>query len=288
MTTQSDASSLEHFLNILLLAEPPSTDASTGMTTPFSARFAKAGIANASYFISMEPDAYGSISFASINKGGNEDLQLNFIQVKEINSLFSWYCSVTFPVIIWWFNLDDPGFQQVWCTLPSTPTQGTMLPSPGGIPTSSSSPSTTSARVSNIASLTTALLRKIRVNVDNIFNLKNAPGATPDEKMPVCNEHICFVFSIFEQKVLTCNYIVFIGVHSHTGDVTGVYSDPMECYSKSTTAQLSASEIEQVLSTFLWSQQYLAETQLVIAWATRFLDLYLLLVQCTTGSQKWT
>jgi hypothetical protein len=46
----------------------------------------KAGIANASAFIPMEPNAYGSISFA-ITSSGDEDQQLNIIKVKKISSI---------------------------------------------------------------------------------------------------------------------------------------------------------------------------------------------------------
>jgi hypothetical protein len=73
MMTQRDAGALEHILSILL-GEPPSTDASADLTL-FRVCFTKAGIVNASAFISMmEPNTYGSISFAI-----NEDPQLNII-----------------------------------------------------------------------------------------------------------------------------------------------------------------------------------------------------------------
>jgi hypothetical protein len=73
--TQRDDAALKHILSILL-GKPSSTDASADLTL-FRVCFAKAGIVNASAFISiiMEPNTYGSISFAPII----EDPQLNFI-----------------------------------------------------------------------------------------------------------------------------------------------------------------------------------------------------------------
>jgi hypothetical protein len=117
---------------------PPSSHNSAAIT-PFRACFTKASIANPSDFISMEPNACGSISFA-ITANDDKDHQLSIIQVKKINSLFSWYHKVTSPVITQWFYLDDADFQ-VWHMLPSTSTLGAMmLLNPEGIPPPSSSP----------------------------------------------------------------------------------------------------------------------------------------------------
>ncbi len=97
---------------------------------------------------------------------------------------------------------------------------------------------------------------------------------------------VCFQYSL-QQKVLTSDIIVFICVHSNTGDATAVYSDLIECYSKSTATQLSASEIEQDRSTFClddtWNKPNLT---FLNAWATRILDLNLVLVQATTELRK--
>jgi hypothetical protein len=81
--TQSDAGVLKHTLSILL-AELPSIDAAA--MTPFCACFSKVGVTNVSNFISMEPNTYDSISFF-ITPNGDDDHQLNIIQMKKINSL---------------------------------------------------------------------------------------------------------------------------------------------------------------------------------------------------------
>jgi hypothetical protein len=86
-TTQSDTGALEHIVSIIL-AELPFTADSISFP-PYHACFSKAGIANALHFISMEPNAYCSISFA-IPSSGDEDQPLNIIQIKKINSLFFW------------------------------------------------------------------------------------------------------------------------------------------------------------------------------------------------------
>jgi hypothetical protein len=75
--TGTDSGALEHILSIIL-AEPPST--SNYVTIPpFRACFSKAGIFNASDFISKKPNVHGSISF-DIASSGEEDPQLNIIQ----------------------------------------------------------------------------------------------------------------------------------------------------------------------------------------------------------------
>jgi hypothetical protein len=104
---------------------PPSTSDSLAFFTG-RACFSKAGIAYASDFISMEHNAYGSISFA-IASSGDEDQQLNIIQMKKISSLFSWYHhQVLSPALSRWFNLDDNAFS-VWCTFPSTHNPGAPI-----------------------------------------------------------------------------------------------------------------------------------------------------------------
>jgi hypothetical protein len=113
---------------------------------------------------------------------------------------------------------------------------------------------------------------------------------TTSDDITLLQEQKCFVFAILKQKVLTSNGIAFIVcVQSNTGNgnATTIYSDLVECYSKSTAAQLSASEIKQDLSTFnlddTWKYTNLTFTN---ACATRILDLDLVLIQATTVSQK--
>jgi hypothetical protein len=85
-------------------------------------------------------------------------------------------------------------------------------------------------------------------NVDNVLNLTYSPVTLEDTALLA--EQQRFVFSVLEQKVLTSDGIVFIRIHSDTGDATAVYSKLVKNYSKSTAAQLAASEIEEDLSTF--------------------------------------
>jgi hypothetical protein len=96
-----------------------------------------------------------------------------------------------------------------------------------------------------------------------------------------------FVFNVLKQKVLTSDDIVFIHVHSDTRGTTAVYSDLVEHYSKSTAAQLSASDIQQDLLIFHLDDTW-KHTNLMFRndWATRILDLDLGLLYTTTESQK--
>jgi hypothetical protein len=89
-------------------------------------------------------------------------------------------------------------------------------------------------------------------------------------------------FSVLEQKVLTSDGTVFIRVHSGTGDATAIYSNLVKRYSKSTAAQLSASEIEEDLSTFRLDDTWKKSNLIFLnAWATRIHDLDLVLIQAT-------
>jgi hypothetical protein len=96
-----------------------------------------------------------------------------------------------------------------------------------------------------------------------------------------------FVFSILEQKVQTSDGLVFLRVHSSSGDATAVYKDLVERYSKFTAAQLSASKIEEDLSTFRLNDNWKKSNLMFLnAWATKILDLDLVLLQATPESQK--
>jgi hypothetical protein len=99
-----------------------------------------------------------------------------------------------------------------------------------------------------------------------------------DEKL-LLNKQKWFTISILEQKCLASDGIIFIHIHSDTGDATAVYSDLVECYINSTTAKLSASEIKQDLSTFhlndTWKKPSLMFPN---TWATRIPDLNLVLI----------
>ena len=107
-TTRSDVNALEHILSIILAEPPPSTDSTT--IYPFRACFlVAAGVSNASDFISIEPNLYGSIQF-SLQASGDDPRTLTIIQVKKINSLFAWYRQVDSPTPSRWFDLDSSDF----------------------------------------------------------------------------------------------------------------------------------------------------------------------------------
>jgi hypothetical protein len=131
-TTQSDDSAaLEHILTIILSEPPPSAGSSN---PPFRVCFAKAGVLNASDFISVDPSDYGIITFAA-EPSGFEDQILSLIQVKKINSLFSWFHQVTPAGVNRWMELDLPTFQ-AWRSLPPAIPQGASPASTISLPIS--------------------------------------------------------------------------------------------------------------------------------------------------------
>jgi hypothetical protein len=257
-TRSDDVNALEHILLDILLESMPSAIGST--SSPFRACFAKAGVLNASDSVSLEPDDYALVLF-SIEPEGTEDLSLSMIQVKKIVDLFSWYHQIVSPAITRWFELDIDIFS-AWRTQPPSLQVASST-------ASSSSSSSSSSAISDFRKsvkrsvgdynvfkedrlwhswhrhlLTTARSH----NVDNVLNLSYKPSS--QSEVALLNEQQRFVFSVLEQKVLTSDGMVFIRVHSASGNATAVYSDLVERYSKSTAAQLSASEIEEDLCTF--------------------------------------
>jgi hypothetical protein len=109
---------------------------------------------------------------------------------------------------------------------------------------------------------------------------------TPDE-ISLLVEQKKFVFSVLKQTVLTSDGSLLVCTHSEDGDATKVYSDLVDRYSKSTAAQLAASELEEEISIFrldsTWKKSNLA---FLVAWSTLILDLNLVLEQPITTSQK--
>ena len=87
ITRADDSAALEHIL-VSILLEPllPTTSGST--TPPFRTCFAKAGITNASDFLSISPSEYGLIDYTT-DPFGEDDQNLSLTQVKKTNSLFS-------------------------------------------------------------------------------------------------------------------------------------------------------------------------------------------------------
>ncbi len=294
ITRADDSAALEHIL-VSILLEPllPTTSGST--TPPFRACFAKAGITNASDFLSISPSEYGLIDFTT-DPFEEADQNLSLTQVKKINSLFSWFHQIPFSDATRWLSLDYQSFQ-VWRSQPTPTPQGATSPAAISLPSSAIHDFRKSVKRSvsdyNIFKedrlwhswhrhlLTTARSH----NVDQVLDLSYAPS-DPDD-IALLKEQQRFVFSVLEQKVLTSDGIVFIRVHSASGDATAVYSNLVERYSKSTAAQLSASEIEEDLSTFRLDSTW-TKTNLMFlnTWATRILDLDLVLIQPTTESQK--
>ena len=248
----------------------------------------------ASDFVSLDPSDYGIIAFA-VEPSGPEDQNLTLIQVKKINSLFSWFHQVLPGSVSRWMDLDFPSFQ-AWRSLPAPIPQGA---SPASISLPSSAIHDFRKSVKRSVSdyqvfkedrlwhswhrhlLTTARSH----NVDNVLNLSYSPS-DPDD-IALLKEQKRFVFSILEQKVQTSDGLVFLRIHSSSGDATAVYKDLVERYSKSTAAQLSASEIEEDLSTFRLNDNWKKSNLMFLnAWATKILDLDLVLLQATPESQK--
>ena len=290
--TRSDATALEHILSILL-AQPPSTDL---VVPPFRGYLTTAGVNNASDFISMDPSDYGSILFAT-SKDGDADQMLNLIQVKKLDSLFLWFRSATPTPATRWFELDADAFQ-AWRTRPITNSVPPTIP-PLAIITPSSVIHDFQKGIKRSVSdykpfkedrlwhawhrhlLTTARAQ----NVEKVLDLHYTP--TSPEAIALLAEQHKFVFSVFEQTVLTSDGLVFVRIHSATGDATAVFRAMVERYGRSTAAQLSAAEIEGDLSTFrldsTWKRTNLA---FLNAWTTKTLDLDLVLATPSSEAQK--
>jgi hypothetical protein len=278
-TTQSDNSTaLEHILTVIL--SEPLPPAGTSSNPPFCACLAKVGISKASDFVSLEPSDYGIITFA-VEPSGPEDQSLSLIQVKKIKSLFSWFHQVSSYGVSRWLDLDYSSFQ-AWRSLPTSILQGAS-PASVSLPSSDYQVSKEDRLWHSWHQhlLTTAQSH----NVDNVLNLSYSP-TNPDD-IALLQEQKRFVFSVLEQKVLTSDGTVFTRVHSTSGDATAVYKNLVEHYSKSTAAQLSASEIKEDLSTFHLSDTWKKSNLMFLnAWATKILDLDLVLIQATSESER--
>ena len=292
--TRSDTGALEHILSIVL-SEPAPTGADPTIT-PFRACFNAAGVTTATDFMSMDPAQYGAITFSLLPSGNYTDV-LNAVQVKKINSLFSWYRQVPIPTVSRWFDLDASIFQ-VWRITPPTPVQNPATLHP---PLATSNSAIYDFRKGVKRSLSDYnIFKEDRLwhswnrhlmttarshNVDNVLNLSYIPSTADD--IALLQEQKRFVFSVLEQKVQTSDGVVFIRMHSSSGDATAVYKDLVDRYSKSTAAQLSAAELEQELSAFrlddTWKQTNL---MFLNSWATKILDLDLVLLHPTSESQK--
>ena len=224
ITRADDSAALEHIL-VSILLEPllPTTSGST--TPPFRACFAKAGITNASDFLSISPSEYGLINFTT-DPFEEADQNLSLTQVKKINSLFSWFHQIPFSDATRWLSLDYQSFQ-VWRSQPTPTPQGAPSPAAISLPSSAIHDFRKSVKRSvsdyNVFKedrlwhswhrhlLTTARSH----NVDQVLDLSYAPS-DPDD-IALLQEQKRFVFSILERKVLTSDGIVFIRLHSASG-----------------------------------------------------------------------
>jgi hypothetical protein len=99
--TRSASDALEDILGIILAEPPPTSDFFT--IRPFRVCFSKAGIFNGSDFISMEPNAYDSLSFG-VTSFCDKDQQLNATQVRESQ----------LPLLLVLPSLISYGFLFVW------------------------------------------------------------------------------------------------------------------------------------------------------------------------------
>jgi hypothetical protein len=232
-------------------------------------------------------------AFASgIDPLGDEDHQLTYIQVKKLNSLFSWFRQDPSSTASHWLTLDYQTFQD-WRTQAPTPPPGTT-PSPSTSAIydfrKSVKRSVSDYQAFKEDSLWHSWHRHLLTtarshNVDNVLSLTYST-VTPEDTA-LLSEQQRFVFSVLEQKVLTSDGVVFIRTHSDTGDATAVYRALVERYSTSTAAQLAASEIEEDLSTFRLDDTWKKTNLMFInTWATKVLDLDLVVLQTTSDSQK--
>jgi hypothetical protein len=289
--TRSDINALEHILTVLLGEAVPT---STTAPTPFRACFATAGVTNASDFSSIDPAAYSSILF-TLKEDEPPYQTLNVIQVKKLGSLQSWFSQQTNPTVASWFNLDFAGFQAHRMQLIPVP-----VPAPA---------STKASAITDVEAFRKGVRRNISdfkpfkedrywyswqrhllttarsQNIEKVFDLSYQP--TTASEIALLAEQQRYAFGVLEHTVTTSDGLVFIRIHSASGDATKVYSCMVDRYSKSTAALLAASELEEALSTFrldsTWKKSCLA---FLNTWTTKVLDLDNVLIHPTTESQK--
>jgi hypothetical protein len=295
VSTHSDATVLEPILGVLL-EEPPISLSDTTIP-PFRACFKEAGVTCGSDFISIDSSNYGTISFSAVKNGTDKDTTLNNIQVKKLNSLISWFRKNPSSPAGHWFDLIKDTFR-TWRT------ESIVTPA-----TSATTPATVPSNISAINDFRKGVKRSISDykpfkedhyfnswqrhlqttarshNIDNVINLAYTP-VTQEEK-DLLDEQKKFAYSVLKQTVLTPDGILIIRVHSDMGDASAVYSDLVNQYRKSTSAQLAASELESELASFCidasWTK---TNPTFLIAWTTKTLDLDNVLEQPITESQK--
>jgi hypothetical protein len=276
-SARSDAAALEHVLLVLLDQPVTVTDSAI---PPFRACFLAAGVTNATDFVSVSPDACGSVEFSINADGSDAHSKLNVIQIKKLHSLLDWFSQVTAPPTSRWFDLTKDAFRS-WRT--------SALAVPTNAPTASTS-------ISPILEFLKGVKRSVSDykpfkedwffvswqhhlkitarshNVDNVIDLKHAPSA-PGE-IALLHEQQKFFFSVFEQIVLTPDGLLIIRKHSDTGDATAVCSNLVDRYGKSTAAELAANELENDLIKFRMDASWTKpNSAFLLAWTSKSLDL---------------
>jgi hypothetical protein len=123
---RSDAAALEHVL-FVLLNQPVTAPGSD--IPPFRACFLAAGATNATDFVSISPNAYGSVEFSTQPDGGDAHSKLNVIQIKKLHSLVDWFSQVTTPLTSRWFDLTKDAFRSCRTSAFTAPADAPTVPS---------------------------------------------------------------------------------------------------------------------------------------------------------------
>jgi hypothetical protein len=277
-SARSDAAALEHVLLVLLDQPVTVTDSAI---PPFRACFLAAGVTNATDFVSVSPDACGSVEFSINSKGSDAHSKLNVIQIKKLHSLVDWFSQVTAPPTSRWFDLTEDAFRS-W--------RASALTVPADAPAASTSISPVLEFLKGVKRSVsdhkpfkedrffTSWQRHLKItaqshNVDDVIDLKHAPCAPGEIALPL-HEQQKFFFRVFEQTVLTPDGLLIIRKHSDAGDATALCSHLVDRYGKSTAAELAADELENDLIELRvgasWTKPNLA---FLLVWATKSLDL---------------
>jgi hypothetical protein len=123
---RSDATALEHVL-FVLLNQPVTAPGSD--IPPFRACFLAAGATNATDFVSISPNTYGSVEFSTQPDGGDAHSKLNVIQIKKLRSLVDWFSQVATPPTSRWFDLTKDAFRSWRASALTAPADAPTVPS---------------------------------------------------------------------------------------------------------------------------------------------------------------
>jgi hypothetical protein len=273
----SNAAALEHVL-LILLDQPVAAPGSA--IPPFRACFLAAGVANANDFVSVSPDAHGSVEFSISTDGSDAHFKLNVIQIKKLRSLVDWFSQVTTPPTSCWFDLTKDAFRSWRTSTLAVPTDAPTVPT--SISPISEFLKGVKRSVSNYKPFKEdwffiSWQRHLKItarshNVDSVINLSYVPS-TPDA-IALLHEQQKFFFSVFEQTVLTPDGLLIICKHSDAGDATVVCSDLIDRYGKPTAAELAANDLENDLIEFrMDASPAKPNSAFLLAWTAKSLDL---------------